>query len=155
MARFYRANLLASVVKLAQRVENHLAGILAYWKWGVTHAFMEGINRVFSATQRKARGYRSTTHLITMLYFGFIREVSGGAGRLAGGASVCFILPSGCGKAPSMSAPNSLKARSSFIGPLPPSCGGVRLAKGGRLSARASASAVFGPCPGGSNRGGW
>jgi transposase len=71
VARFYKAkgNLLASMVKLAQMVENHLAGILAHWKWGVTNAFMEGLNSVFSATKRKARGYRSTTHLITMLYF--------------------------------------------------------------------------------------
>ena len=60
---------LTSMVKLAQMVENHLAGILAHWKWGVTNAFMEGLNSVFSATKRKARGYRSTTHLITMLYF--------------------------------------------------------------------------------------
>jgi len=36
---------------------------------GLTNAFMEGLNSVFSATKRKARGYRSTTHLITMLYF--------------------------------------------------------------------------------------
>lgn len=68
-ARFYKGNLFASMVKLAQMVENHLAGILAHWKWGVTNAFMEGLNSVFSATKRKARGYRSTTHLITMLYF--------------------------------------------------------------------------------------
>jgi transposase len=71
VARCYKAkgNLLASMVKLAQMVENHLAGILAHWKWGVTNAFMEGLNSVFSATKRKARGYRSTTYLITMLYF--------------------------------------------------------------------------------------
>lgn len=69
VARFYKFNLLASMVKLAQMVEDHLAGILAHWKWGVTNAFMEGLNSVFSATKRKARGYRSTTHLITMLYF--------------------------------------------------------------------------------------
>jgi transposase len=35
----------------------------------VTNAFMEGLNSVFSATKRKARGYRSTTHMIAMLYF--------------------------------------------------------------------------------------
>ncbi|HET7100867.1 MAG TPA: transposase [Terriglobia bacterium] len=56
------------MVKVAKMVEDHLAGILAHWKWGVTNAFMEGLNSVFSATKRKARGYRSTTHLITMLY---------------------------------------------------------------------------------------
>jgi hypothetical protein len=36
---------------------------------GRDQRFMEGSNSVFSATKRKARGYRSTTHLITMLYF--------------------------------------------------------------------------------------
>jgi len=69
VARCYKASLLAAMVKLAQMIENHLAGILAHWKWGVTNAFMEGLNSVFSATKRKARGYRSTTHLIAMLYF--------------------------------------------------------------------------------------
>jgi len=69
VARFHKASLFASMVKLAQMIQNHLAGILAHWKWGVTNAFMEGLNSVFSATKRKARGYRSTTHLITMLYF--------------------------------------------------------------------------------------
>ena len=47
----------------------HLAGMLAHWKWGLTNAFMEGLNSVFSATKRKARGYRSTTHLMAMLCF--------------------------------------------------------------------------------------
>lgn len=69
VARFYKANLLASMVKTAKMVENHLAGIVAHWNSGVTNAFMEALNSVFSATKRKARGYRSTTHLITMLYF--------------------------------------------------------------------------------------
>ena len=68
-ARFCNFNLLASMVKVAQMVEDHLKGILAHWKWGLTNAFLEGLNSVFSATKRKARGYRSTTHLITMLYF--------------------------------------------------------------------------------------
>jgi transposase len=69
VARFYQYNLLAAMVKLAQMVENHLKGILAYWKWGLTNAFMEGLNSVFSATKRKARGYRSPVHLTAMLYF--------------------------------------------------------------------------------------
>jgi transposase len=68
VARFYKANLMASMVKVAKMVEDHLAGILAHWRFGLTNAFMEGLNSVFSATKRKARGYRSTPHLITMLY---------------------------------------------------------------------------------------
>lgn len=69
VARFYQHNVFISMVKLAQMIEAHLAGIIAHWKWGVTNAFMEGLNSVFSATKRKARGYRSSEYLITMLYF--------------------------------------------------------------------------------------
>jgi transposase len=69
VARRQPQNLLRWMLKVADSVEKHLAGILAHWKWGVTNAFMEGLNSVFSATKRKARGYRSTTYLITMLYF--------------------------------------------------------------------------------------
>jgi transposase len=68
-ARLCKVNWLASMVKVAQMVEDHLKGILAHWKWGLTNAFLEGLNSVFSATKRKARGYRSSTHLIAMLYF--------------------------------------------------------------------------------------
>jgi transposase len=69
VARGQPKNLMRSMVKVAGLVEDHLAGILAHWKWGLTNAFMEGLNSVFSATKRKARGYRSTVHLITILYF--------------------------------------------------------------------------------------
>jgi transposase len=69
VARGQPWNLMRSMVKVAALVENHLEGIVAHWKWGVTNAFMEGLNSVFSATKRKARGYRSTTHLIAILYF--------------------------------------------------------------------------------------
>jgi len=68
-ARFYKLGLFASMLRLAKMVEDHLAGILAHWQRGITNAFMEGLNSVFSATKRKARGYRSEAYLITMLYF--------------------------------------------------------------------------------------
>lgn len=58
-----------AMVKVADLGENHLAGIVAHWKWGVPNAFMEGLNSVFSATKRKARGCRSPTHLSAMRYF--------------------------------------------------------------------------------------
>jgi transposase len=69
VARFYKSLVFSPMVKMAQMVEDHLAGILAHWKWGLTNAFMEGLNSVFSAVKRKARGYRSPVYLITMLYF--------------------------------------------------------------------------------------
>jgi len=52
----------------AKMVLNHLKGILAHWKEKITNAFMEGLNSVFSATKRRARGYRSSVHLIAVLY---------------------------------------------------------------------------------------
>ena len=68
VARFHKNGVYASMVKIADMIESHLEGILAHWKCRLTNAFMEGLNSVFSAVKRKARGYRSTTYLITMLY---------------------------------------------------------------------------------------
>jgi transposase len=62
-------SLLEPMVKAANMIENHLEGILGHWKQGLTTAFLEGLNSLFSATKRKARGYKSTRNLITMLYF--------------------------------------------------------------------------------------
>ena len=61
--------LLEPMVRAAKMIEAHLEGILAHWKQGLTTAFMEGLNSLFSAVKRKARGYRSVEYMITMLYF--------------------------------------------------------------------------------------
>ena len=53
----------------AEMVERHLQGLLAHWKEGLTTVFLEGLNSLFSATKRKARGYRSSEYQIAMLYF--------------------------------------------------------------------------------------
>lgn len=50
-------------------IERHLDGVIAHWIRRTTNAFLEGLNSVFSAVKRKARGFRSTDNLITMLYF--------------------------------------------------------------------------------------
>lgn len=55
--------------KAAAMIENHFEGILAHWRSRTTNAFLEGLNSVFSAVKRKARGFRSVKNLITMLYF--------------------------------------------------------------------------------------
>jgi transposase len=60
--------LFVEMEKFAESVERHLDGILAHWKHGVTNAFMEGLNSVFSAVKRRARGFRSFVYLRTMLY---------------------------------------------------------------------------------------
>jgi transposase len=61
--------LLQPMRKVAEMVERHLEGILAHWSARLTNAFLEGLNSLFSATKRKARGYRTSRYLITMLYF--------------------------------------------------------------------------------------
>jgi transposase len=61
--------LLQPMVEVAEMVERHLEGILGHWQEGLTTAFLEGLNSLFSATKRKARGYRTTKNLLTMLYF--------------------------------------------------------------------------------------
>ena len=61
--------LLQPMVKVAAMIERHLKGILGHWKEGLTTAFLEGLNSLFSATKRKARGYRTTKNLLAMLYF--------------------------------------------------------------------------------------
>jgi transposase len=40
-----------------------------HWEHRTTNAFMEGLMNVFSATKRKARGYRFVDNLIAVLYF--------------------------------------------------------------------------------------
>jgi transposase len=69
MAQEVGQQLLDPMVKVAQMVEDHLEGILAHWKEGLTTAFLEGLNSLFSATKRKARGYRTTEYQVAMLYF--------------------------------------------------------------------------------------
>jgi transposase len=63
------SGLLEPMRQAAEMVERHLEGILGHWKQGLTTAFLEGLNSLFSATKRKARGYRSTEYQIAMLYF--------------------------------------------------------------------------------------
>lgn len=61
--------LFRAMLKAVQMIEKHLEGILAHRRRRTTNAFMEGFMSVFSAAKRKARGYRSTDNLITMIYF--------------------------------------------------------------------------------------
>ena len=61
--------LLEPMARVARMVEGHLEGILAHWTRGLTTAFMEGLNSLFSAVKRKARGYRTVEYMTAMLYF--------------------------------------------------------------------------------------
>lgn len=68
-AKAMASGLLEPMRQAADMVERHLGGILGHWKQGLTTAFLEGLNSLFSATKRKARGYRSTEYQTAMLYF--------------------------------------------------------------------------------------
>jgi transposase len=61
--------LFSTFVKTAAMIERHLPGILAHWTHRTANAFMEGLNSVFSAVKRKARGFCSIDSIIAMLYF--------------------------------------------------------------------------------------
>jgi transposase len=69
VAREGASGLLEPMVRMADMVESHMEGILAHWKGGLTTAFLEGLKSLFSATKRKARGYKSSAYQIAMLYF--------------------------------------------------------------------------------------
>ena len=58
----------AALCKYADMITRHLNGIRSHWVRSTTNAF-EGLNRVFSAVQRQARGCRSTENLITLRPF--------------------------------------------------------------------------------------
>jgi len=57
-----------AMVKFADSVEQHIEGIVAHWRNRLTTAFLEGLNSVFSAVKRRARGFRTFEYLRTMLY---------------------------------------------------------------------------------------
>ena len=57
--------MLEPMARVARMIEGHLEGILAHWTQGLTTAFMEGLNSLFSAVKRKARGYRSVEYMTT------------------------------------------------------------------------------------------
>jgi transposase len=68
-AKAMASGLLEPMRQAADMIERRLEGILGHWKQGLTTAFLEGLNSLFSATKRKARGYRSTEYQTAMLYF--------------------------------------------------------------------------------------
>ncbi len=61
--------LLDPMARAARMIEGHMEGILAHWTQGLTTAYMEGLNSLFSAVKRKARGYRTVEYMTSMLYF--------------------------------------------------------------------------------------
>jgi transposase len=59
----------ADMCRCANMINKHLDGIPGHWVRGTTNALLEGLNSVFFAVKRLARGFRSMENLITMFYF--------------------------------------------------------------------------------------
>jgi transposase len=54
--------------KAAYTVKRHWDGILRWFKSSINNGILEGLNSLIQSAKSKARGYRSTRNLITMIY---------------------------------------------------------------------------------------
>jgi transposase len=60
---------LAPLAKAVSTIRKNLTGVLNHWLGNLSTAFVEGLNSVFSAVKRKARGYRGSEYMTCMLHF--------------------------------------------------------------------------------------
>ena len=58
--------LLEPMARVDRMIEAHLERILAHNNRRLTTAFKEGLNSLFSAVKRKARGYQTAEYMTTM-----------------------------------------------------------------------------------------
>jgi transposase len=63
-----RASELPSMIRFAQTVETHRAGVLRWFQTRISNGLLEGLSSLVQAAKARARGYRSTRNLITMIY---------------------------------------------------------------------------------------
>jgi transposase len=56
------------MMDVARRLQNHYDGIVRWFSSQLTNGLLEGINSLFQAAKRKARGYRSEKNIIAMVY---------------------------------------------------------------------------------------
>jgi transposase len=56
------------MMKAAQTIRKHAMGILHWFESRMTNGLIEAINGLIQAAKRRARGYRTTRNLITMIY---------------------------------------------------------------------------------------
>ena len=54
--------------KTAYTIKRHWDGILRWFTSKINNGILEGINSLIQAAKAKARGYRTTKYLITMIY---------------------------------------------------------------------------------------
>ena len=59
---------LQQMIEAARTIKRHWDGVLEWFDSGITNGVLEGINSLIQAAKAKARGYRSTKNLITVVY---------------------------------------------------------------------------------------
>lgn len=59
---------LEPMIKAARTIKEHWYGILRWFKSKVSNGVLEGINSLVQAAKARARGYRTSKNLITMIY---------------------------------------------------------------------------------------
>jgi transposase len=59
---------LQPMIEAARTIKRHWDGVLRWFESGITNGILEGINSLIQAAKAKARGYRSTRNLITIVY---------------------------------------------------------------------------------------
>lgn len=59
---------LQPMIEAARTIKRHWDGVLGWFRYGITNGVLEGINSLIQAAKTKARGYRSTRNLITIVY---------------------------------------------------------------------------------------
>jgi len=56
------------IIDVAKTIRVHQDGILRWFTSGINNGILEGINSLFQAAKAKARGYRSTRNIATIIY---------------------------------------------------------------------------------------
>ncbi len=59
---------IAPMIKAAKTLKRHWAGVLRWFTSRISNGLLEAINSLIQSAKRKARGFRSTRYLITMVY---------------------------------------------------------------------------------------
>ena len=55
-------------IQAAATIRRHWDGILRWFTSKLTNGILEGLNSLIQAAKARARGYRTTTNLISMIY---------------------------------------------------------------------------------------
>jgi transposase len=59
---------LEPMVEVAKMLQRHYDGVVQWFKSKLNNGLLEGVNSLFQAAKRKARGYRSEKNIVAMVY---------------------------------------------------------------------------------------